>query len=257
MASTPASRPRRRTRRRDVDGLIVVWYTWLGGLTQAPVFALRDLADGLAFPLASAVLFGLIGALSPCQLTTNLGALAYASARAGEARPLALAGAYVAGKVSVYALVGAAVVLAGLQLQTVSIPVVTTARKGLGPLMLLIGLALLGVWRPRLAAGQRIAARLRERLGASGIAGAYLLGVAFAFAFCPTLFLLFFGLTIPLALRSAGGWAFPGLFALGSSLPLLAVTMMVAGGTGAAAKIQGSARRLEQPLRLGAAFVLV
>jgi len=240
-----------------VGGLIVVWYTWLGGLTQAPVFALRDLADGLAFPLASAVLFGLIGALSPCQLTTNLGALAYASARAGDARPLALAGAYVAGKVSVYALVGAAVVLAGLQLQTVSIPVVTTARKGLGPLMLLIGLALLGVWRPRLAAGQRIAARLRERLGASGIAGAYLLGVAFAFAFCPTLFLLFFGLTIPLALRSAGGWAFPGLFALGSSLPLLVVATIVTVGTAAAGSIVGGLRRMERPVRVAAALLLV
>jgi hypothetical protein len=44
-----------------------------------------------------------------------------------------------------------------------------------------------------------------------GAGRAYLLGLAF----CPTLFWLFFGLTVPLALRSAGGWSFPGLLAAG------------------------------------------
>jgi hypothetical protein len=48
-----------------------------------------------------------------------------------------------------------------------------------------------------------------------GAGRAYLLGLAFSLAFCPTLFWLFFGLTVPLALRSAGGWSFPGLLAAG------------------------------------------
>jgi hypothetical protein len=99
-----------------VTALIVAWYGWLGAATQGPVFVLRDLADAVSFPLVSAVLFGSIGALSPCQLTTNLGALAYASARPGGAPPLALTGAFVAGKVSVYALVGAAAVMAGVMI---------------------------------------------------------------------------------------------------------------------------------------------
>ena len=59
---------------------------------------------------------------------------------------------------------------------------------------------------------------LRARPSARGPLGAYLLGVAFSFASCPTLFWLFFGLTIPLALRSTGGWTFPGVFPFGSSL---------------------------------------
>ena len=73
----------------------------------------------------------------------------------------------------------------------------------------------------------------------------------------PTLFWLFFGLTIPLALRSAGGWAFPGLFALGSSLPLLVVVAFVAAGASVARAVTGELRRAERPLRIAAAGLLI
>jgi cytochrome c-type biogenesis protein len=87
--------------------------------------------------------------------------------------------------------------------------------------------------------------------------GAYLLGVAFSFAFCPTLFWLFFGLTIPLALRSAGGWAFPGLFALGASVPLLLATGIIAAGVVAIHQVTGNLARIGRPLRVAAAVVLL
>ncbi len=237
--------------------LVLAWYGWLSGLTQGLVLSLQSLADSIALPAVAVIVFGLIGATSPCQLTTNLGALAYASARPGTSRPIGLALAYVAGKVTVYTLVGAAVVLAGLQLQAVSIPVVVAARKGLGPLMILVGLALLGLWRPRLSVGHQLAARLQDGVKGSGAGGAYLLGLVFSLAFCPTLFWLVFGLTIPLALRSAGGWSFAGLFAIGSSLPLLAVAALVTAGAGAVEGLAGSMRRLERPVRGGAAVILV
>ena len=113
-----------------MSGLFLAWYGWLSGLTQGLVFALQDLADSVAVPAAAAVIFGLIGATSPCQLSTNLGALAYVAAHPGRGGAFALALAYVAGKVTVYSLAGAAVVLAGLQLQAVSIPVVVAAAGG-------------------------------------------------------------------------------------------------------------------------------
>jgi cytochrome c biogenesis protein CcdA len=239
-----------------VSRLVVAWYAWLSGLTQGLVLGLQDLADSIALPAAAAVIFGLIGATSPCQLTTNLGALAYAAGRAGRGRAFGLTLAYVAGKVTVYTLVGAAVVLAGLQLQAVSIPVVPIARKALGPLMIVVGLVLLCFWRPRFSTGQRLAARLRGRVG-TGVTGAYRLGLVFALAFCPTLFWLFFGLTIPLALKTAGGWSFAALFAIGSSLPLLAVAALATAGAGAIEGLVGSIGRLERPLRIAAAVVLV
>ena len=240
-----------------METIVLAWYGWLSGLTQGSVVALQSLIDRVEVPLLGALIFGLIGATSPCQLTTNLSALAYASAHPGGARPVALALAYVAGKVTVFTLAGAAVVLAGQGLQAASIPIVIVARKALGPVMILVGLGLVGLWRLRFGVGQRLASWIRERLPIRGAGGAYLLGVAFSFAVCPTLFWLFFGLTIPLALKSAGGWAFPGLFAVGSSLPLLAVVVLVAAGAGAVDVAAGGVRRLERPLRVAAAAVLV
>ena len=213
--------------------LILVWYTWLSTLSQGFVFTLDGWIQAVDIPVASAVFFGLIAATSPCQLTTNLTALAYASRESSKGGTFTSALAYAAGKISVYGVVGALVILAGLQLQALSIPVVIVARKLLGPLMVAAGLGLLGVIRLRGAFGQWLSLKLREALPTRGPGGAFLLGVVFSLAFCPTLFWLFFGLTVPLALRSVGGWSFPGLFALGSTLPLLIVSGIVALGFGA------------------------
>jgi cytochrome c-type biogenesis protein len=84
-----------------------------------------------------------------------------------------------------------------------------------------------------------------------------MLGLVFSLAFCPTLFWLFFGLTIPLALRSTGGWSFPALFAIGSALPLLAVAALMTAGGAAVERTVGSMRRLQRPMRIVAAGALL
>ncbi len=240
-----------------MNALALAWYGWLSGLTQGSVVTLQAWADYVQIPLVTVVLLGLIGATSPCQLTTNLSALAYASAQPQRLRPFAVALAYLAGKVSIYTLVGALIIVAGLRLEALSIPIVQIARKALGPLMLFIGVGFLGLIRLRIAVGQGFAMRLRARFIGRGLTGAYVLGVAFAFAFCPTLFWLFFGLTLPLAVQSTGGWAFPALFAAGSSLPLLVGAGLVAAGFGAVEALTGRVGRIAGPLRLAAGAVLV
>lgn len=237
--------------------VILVWYTWLATAAQGPILRLDAWMEGLEIPVLVAVLLGVVGALSPCQLTTNVGALAYASGQARRRSPFVLALAYVAGKVSVYTVVGALVILAGIQLDRASVPVVVVARRILGPLMIVVGLAFIGVLRWQPTAGQRLAMRLKARFQGQGVVGAYLLGVAFSFAFCPTLFWLFFGITIPLALRSTGGWVFPGVFALGASLPLLALAGLLAIGVSTADRLVVGARRFDRPLRVAAGVVLV
>lgn len=240
-----------------MEQLVLNWYGWLSGLTQGTAFRLQEVTERVDVPLLTAVIFGLIGATAPCQLTTNLGALAWVSAHAGRGRPATLAMAYIAGKVTVYTLVGGLVILAGLQLQAVSVPVVIVARKALGPLMVVVGLGLLGAIRLRAGFGQAWVLRVRDRLAGHGHRGAYLLGVIFSFAFCPTLFWLFFGLTVPLALRSTGGLAFPGLFAVGASLPLLAVTAIVGAGLATAGRLVGGLRHADRVLRVAAGTVII
>lgn len=213
--------------------IAVWWYGFLNTLFSTIGGPLREIIPGAGGSVFVAALLGMLAATSPCQLSTNASAIAYMGQSASKLgrRTGLLAIAYVAGKVLVYSVAGVLAVALGQGLAAVAIPTVTIARKALGPLMLLIGLAMLGVWRPRLSFGHALSVRLRERAG-SGVLGAFFLGVAFAFAFCPTLGLLFFGYVIPMALASAAGPFYPAAFAVGTTFPLLLIAGVLVTGAG-------------------------
>ncbi len=235
------------------------WYLLLSQVSATLSVPLKQVADWAQLPLFTALLFGLIGAVSPCQLTTNLSAMAYVSRRLGEGQPWWEALAYTLGKMVVYMFTGSAAIFLGLKLEQTAIPVVIVARKIIGPLMILIGLGLLGVIRLRGAVGGRLASWVESHMPQGGLRGAFGLGVVFSFTFCPTLFWLFFGLTIPLALTTSGGWTFPGVFAIGTTLPLLAFAGLLASGfpmSGVMLKqLKQYHRRVSQVS--GAVFILV
>ncbi|MCI0725781.1 MAG: sulfite exporter TauE/SafE family protein [Chloroflexi bacterium] len=216
--------------------LILQYYAWLSSMANWLALPIRSLADTINIPLVSALLFGLIGATAPCQLSTNVAALAYLSRRVDDPRRMwGQTGAFIAGKVTVYLLLGGIVVALGLrfgQMTASVVPVAVLARRALGPLLVVVGLVMLGLFKSRLSLGSRFSAWLEEKAREKqGFLPAYLLGAAFSFTFCPTLFWLFFGLTIPLAVASPGGLLFPGLFALGTALPVLGLAALLASGT--------------------------
>ena len=232
------------------------YYALLSSLANWLNGPIADLGDRVGLPIFTALLLGLLGATSPCQLTTNVSALAYISRR-GSRPALAWrsALAYILGKALVYTAVGVLVILVGLQLQQAAIPAVVLVRKALGPPLVLFGLLLLGVVRFGFVVGQGLSEWLAERARGEGSWDSFVLGVAFAF--CPTLFLLFFGVLIPLAVQSRGGLLFPGVFALGTTLPLLALLALFGLGLkGAQAKL-ATVKRLDLYLRRAAGVVFL
>ena len=237
--------------------LVAEWYVFLSRLNAAIAAPVNAVSNGIGIPLVSVLLFGLMGATSPCQLTTNAGALAYLARGPSDRRSVVRnALAFVVGKVLVYTVLGIAVILAGRQLAQSSIPIIVIGRKALGPMMILMGMYLLG-WAPlRFSLGRRVSAWLEARAGVDR-AGAFLLGIAFSFAFCPTLFLLFFGLTIPLALQSPVGVSYPAVFALGASVPLLVLIGLFILGGGATTRYRVGAARINSWLRPAAAVVFL
>jgi cytochrome c-type biogenesis protein len=90
-----------------------------------------------------------------------------------------------------------------------------------------------------------------------GIKGAFSLGVVFSLAFCPTLFWLFFGLLMPLALSSQGGWIFPGTLALWTALPLLGFTYALSLGTTLARGYVSRMKGLDRYLRRIAGVIVL
>jgi cytochrome c biogenesis protein CcdA len=214
--------------------LVRQWYFFLSQLSATLGEPLTRIVNRIDFPLASALLLGLLGATAPCQLTTNLSAIAYVSRDLRDGRPWLEAVTYTLGKVLVYTLMGGMVIGLGLEIQASAVPVVVAARKLLGPLMIVIGMVFLGWLRLRMSLGHKLAGALQCRTAARGPWGAFVMGAVFAFAFCPTLFLLFFGLAIPLGFRSNVGLLVPGLFAVGTALPLLTYAGLLAAGSGLA-----------------------
>ena len=229
-----------------MEQIAQTWYSLLNSLNATLSYPLGSFSDQLGLPAVTAVILGLIGALSPCQLSTNAAALAYVNRQTKGApstpRTYGLALGYVLGKATTYTLLGGLAWVLGQGLNALLLPVVQEVRQLLGPALVLIGLALLG-WLPwRRTIGARLSQRLEQRVGErGGLLSAYLLGLSFALAFCPTLFWLFFGLLTPLILTNPGGVLFPALFAAGTAVPLFLLTPLITAGRG---RWQTGARRL-------------
>lgn len=209
------------------------YYFFLTQLVAPIRMPLSDLSYEIQIPILVALILGILGAFSPCQLSTNVAAFAFISRDIGETKRVTRSAlAYVLGKVLVYSLVGGAVILLGLQLAQASIPIVVFTRKALGPVLILLGLLMLGIIKLSLPLFARLGENLKSHLGERRDArGSFLLGVAFSFAACPTLFVLFFGSLIPLAVAaSLGGLTFPAIFAIGTTFPLMLFVALLAFG---------------------------
>ncbi len=213
---------------------ILEWYVFLASL-GAPVRETATAMDArVGIPLISALLLGVIGAAAPCQISQSVGMLAVLG-RHDSGRPRWRATlAYVGGKALVYSALGLLAVALGAGLSEVSIPIFVAVRKLLGPLMVVIGLAMVGALRFRWAPGAGLFAGIGRAVRCRADGAPALLGIAFGFSFCPTLFGLFFGFLIPLALTQPDGLLYPAVFALGTTVPLLAILGLLSVGGGAA-----------------------
>lgn len=190
--------------------------SWLSG-------PFSDTAQSSNIALISALFFGFSGSVASCQLTANLGSITYFKNKYMYQR---LAGLefllYLLGKILVFSLFGLLFWIFGQSISVNSIPIFVYARKLVGPLLIFIGFFFLGVIKLQGTYGLRFSAtltKIAERAG--GKKGAFLLGVAFSIAFCPTMVLLFFGWVMPLAIQSTYGFILPSIFAVGTALPLL------------------------------------
>ncbi|MEF2278411.1 sulfite exporter TauE/SafE family protein [Deinococcus sp. YIM 134068] len=229
----------------------------LNAALAGPVTALRARTGA---SLLTPFLLGLLAATAPCQLSTGAATLAYVArdGHAGGVWPRSLA--FVGARVLVYLVLGAVAVYAFGGSMTASGHFFTGVRRVLGPLMFLVGLVMVGVVRLRFTLGTRLAGRLEERARVGrGTLGAFLLGLALSLAFCPTLFLLYFGLTLPLMLTAPLGALYPVAFVLGMTLPLLVLVAFLPGASASEQQTYvgglGRVHQLATPLA-GAVFVL-
>jgi cytochrome c biogenesis protein CcdA len=175
-----------------------------------------------SFPLIAAFFIGLMTALSPCPLATNITAIAYISKKIDSGKRTLLTGfVYTLGRMFTYVLLASLIVYIGLNVQTISWFLQKYGEKIIGPLLIVFGLIMLNIIKfPSLKSGERVN-KIKEKLSEKGYIGSFLLGIIFALAFCPFSAVLFFGMLIPLALKFSDGLLIPAVFSLATGLPVI------------------------------------
>jgi cytochrome c-type biogenesis protein len=209
-------------------------------------------------PVIAAFLIGLLAAISPCPLATNITALAYISRNITDRRYVALAGAlYTLGRMTSYFVIGALIILIGVNIPGLANALQSSGEIFLGPLLIVVGILMLGIIKiPALRGGGRLS-RIGERVARRRWLGPFLLGVVFALAFCPYTALLFFGVLMPLSSESTGGVTFPAVFAIGTGLPVLIFAILLSFGVSKVSAWLDKVTAVEKWVRRLAAVVFI
>jgi len=179
-------------------------------------------AAGTAFWL------GILTSISPCPLSSNIAALSFLSRQLSDSKSVFGTGLfYTLGRMVSYFLVGLAVIYSFTSVPAIANFLQKYMNKILGPVLVIVGLFLLEVFRLNLTSFA-ISAENQEKLARSGRAGSFILGFIFALAFCPVSAALFFGGLIPLALSKPVGILLPLVYGFGTALPV-AVSAVILG----------------------------
>ena len=175
-----------------------------------------------SIPIVAAFFIGLMTAISPCPLATNITAIAYASKRIDNSKHTLLVGfLYTLGRMFTYVIIASLIVWVGVNTQTIALFLQKYGEKILGPLLIIVGILMLDLIKFNFSQKNDKLGALKEKLANKGFLGAFLLGVIFALAFCPFSAVLFFGMLIPLAITAGDGFIIPSVFAFATGLPVI------------------------------------
>lgn len=208
-------------------------------------------------PLLAAFALGLLASISPCAIGTNVTALAYISGCADDKKKTVISGSmYTAGRALSYIILGLGLVYLGISITGLS-RFLRNSQYILGPFFILAALVMLDVLKLKIFSG-RFTAFVWKKLPADRLWGSFMLGTLFALVFCPYDAVLFFGVLIPLAIKTiAGGVTLPAAYALGTGLPVLILALLFSLGASRAWKSAERAAKFEKYARKVAGVIFL
>jgi cytochrome c biogenesis protein CcdA len=148
-----------------------------------------------------------------------------------------------------YSILGILIIVAGLEIPGAASFLQDFGERILGPLLIVVGLIMLNINKLSFGLGGGKLSSIGGKVADCGMVGGFLLGVLFALAFCPYSAILFFGVLIPLALKSAGGVTLPAVFAIGTGLPVLIFGVLISAGVAKVSAWLNALTRAEKIIR--------
>ena len=219
---------------------------------------LQNLAQNNEAPVVAALALGLLTAVSPCPLATNITATAYIAKTIESKKKVIASGLlYTLGRLTSYTAIGALIYFGFSKFQIAKL-FQGNGEKFLGPVMIMIGLVMLDVIKLDFLTKGNLTERLSERFKDRGLTGSFLLGAIFALAFCPYSGALFFGMLIPMTLAADAGLLLPVVFSIGTGIPVILFAVVIAYSIEKLGMYFNAITKVEKIMRIvaGLAFIL-
>lgn len=178
-------------------------------------------------PWLTALLLGLMTAISPCPLATNITAIGFISKDIENRNRVFLNGLfYTLGRAITYTGL-ALIIFLGVDQLKFSGFFQRYGEKFIGPIMLIIGLLMLDIIKIKFPGFSRLTSGMQNKQRWSYF-DAVLLGLVFALAFCPYSGVLYFGMLVPMTVTSASGLYLPLVFAIATGIPVIIIAWLLA-----------------------------
>ena len=205
----------------------------------------------------SAFWLGILTAISPCPLATNVVAISFLSKKIVHPKIVFLSGLfYTLGRMFSYAGLGFIIISSLLSVPATANFLQKYMNKAFGPILILTGLFLLEIFKFKMPAFS-LSEKYQNKLAGGGVAGAFVLGLIFALVFCPVSAALFFGSLIPLALKSELGVTLPFIYGIATGLPVLLFAFVIALGITSLSRWFNRLSRLEYYMRKITAIIFI
>lgn len=206
--------------------------------------------------MLTAFVLGLMTAISPCPLATNITAVGYIGKNIESKRRVFFNGlVYTLGRGISYTTIGLIFFFGASQFKVSSF-FQTWGGKLLGPFLIVIGLLMLGVLKLSIPGIASLTEKMETRKN-KAFWDVLLLGIVFALAFCPYSGVLYFGMLIPMTISSASGLYLPLVFALATGIPVILFAWLLAYGVGSIGNVYNKVKAFELWFRRIVAVVFI
>ncbi len=205
---------------------------------------LRSILENSNYSALTALVLGLMTAISPCPLATNISAIGFISRDLGNRKRVFANGlVYTLGRVISYTGL-ALMIYSGASKINISRIFQGWGEKLIAPILIMIGLMMLGVIKIKFPGFSGLTEKIGNE-GKSSYLSTLLLGIIFALAFCPYSGVIYFAMLIPLTVSSAGGLMLPVLFAVATGIPVIIFSWLLAYSVGGVGRLYNQIKIFE------------
>jgi cytochrome c biogenesis protein CcdA len=219
---------------------------------------LQAILENSQYAALTAFILGLMTAISPCPLATNISAIGFISRDIENRRRVFIKGlVYTLGRAVAYTGLGV-ILFFGASKMHITMLFQGWGEKLLGPILIIIGLLMLDFIKLKFPGFSGLTEKMGEHSKRS-YWGTLLLGMVFAMAFCPYSGVLYFAMLIPMTITSISGLYLPVVFAIATGLPVIIFAWLLAYAVGNVGKLYNHIKTFELWFRRVVAvfFILV